>query len=128
MARGVAVRQKEGEKIPTRTFSNKQEKDVAKVVGGKQTSNSGATAFGGKSDVNISNIISLECKTKTTSSKSITIKKEWFQKMREGCAFDGHYHTALVFNFGPGEENHYIIDEYLFNELKELLKQQHNIK
>ena len=32
------------------------------------------------------------------------------------------YVDSLVFNFGPGEENHYIIDEYLFQELLEYLK------
>lgn len=31
--------------IPTRFYSNKQEKKVAKVVGGKKVANSGATAF-----------------------------------------------------------------------------------
>lgn len=128
MAVGLRVSKFDDKNQPTRVFSDNQEKQVAKAVGGKQTANSGATDFSGKSDVNISNIISLECKTKTTSSKSITIKKEWFQKMKEDCVFDGHYHTALVFNFGPNEENHYIIDEYLFNELVEVLKQQHNIK
>lgn len=30
---------------PTRYYSNKQEKHIAKSVKGKQTSNSGATAF-----------------------------------------------------------------------------------
>lgn len=30
---------------PTRFYSNKQEKSVAKAVGGKQVSNSGATAL-----------------------------------------------------------------------------------
>lgn len=32
-------------KRPTRFYSNQQEKKVAKAVGGKQVSNSGATAF-----------------------------------------------------------------------------------
>ena len=31
--------------IPTRVYSNKQEKQVAKAVGGKKVANSGATAF-----------------------------------------------------------------------------------
>lgn len=33
----------------------------------------------------------------------------------------GKPYSAIVFNFGPGEENHYIIDEYLFLELLEHL-------
>jgi hypothetical protein len=34
----------------------------------------------------------------------------------------GTPHQAVVFNFGPGEENHYIIDEYLFKALQEYLE------
>ncbi len=129
MARGVAIRYKEGEKIPTRTFSDKQEKDVAKVVGGKQTSNSGATPWQ-KGDVLIDGYNQdswlLECKTKTTPSNSISIKKDWFLKNRQEAVFMGKKHTAIVFNFGPNEENHYIIDEYLFQELLEHLKERHD--
>lgn len=128
MAIGTRTRNKEGEKKPTRYFSKKQENIVAEAVGGKRTPNSGATMFGGKSDVNVANLISIECKTKMTSSDSISIKKSWIKKLREEAAFDGHEYTAIAFNFGPDEEMHYIIDEYLFQELVELLKQQHNRK
>lgn len=38
----------------------------------------------------------------------------------------GKAFTAIAFNFGPDEENHYIIDEFLFQELVELLKVQNN--
>ena len=34
----------------------------------------------------------------------------------------GKNHQAVVFNFGPDEENYYIIEEYLFQELLEYLK------
>lgn len=126
MSLGVKKRIKEGEKESTRSFSSKQEKSVAKATGGKRTPNSGATDFGGKSDVNISNLVSVECKTKMTHSNSISIKKDWFEKLRADATFDGHEYTAIAFNFGPDEEMHYIIDEYLFNTLLELLKSQHN--
>ena len=43
--------------------------------------------------------------------------KEWFSKQKQEAAFMGKPYSAVVFNFGPGEENHYIIDEYLFLEL-----------
>lgn len=127
MARGVAIRQKEGEKTPTRTFSSKQEKDIAKAVGGNQTKNSGATPWqkgdvltdGGESFL-------IEAKTKTSHSDSISIKKDWFLKNKQEAVFMGKKHTAIVFNFGPNEENHYIIDEYLFQELLEHLKEYNN--
>ena len=48
----------------TRWYSNRQEKKVAKAVNGKQTANSGATAFQ-KGDVTTNDWL-IECKTKTT--------------------------------------------------------------
>ena len=120
---GTAKRAKEGAKsLPTRHFSSKQEKSVSKAVGGKVQKNSGATAFD-KGDVIVSgkNGFLLECKTKTTASESISIKKEWFEKNKQECLLTGTPHQAIVFNFGPDEENHYIIDEYLFLELLEHL-------
>jgi hypothetical protein len=116
---GVAKRNKEGAKpLPTRHYSAKQEKSVSKAVGGKVQKNSGATDFA-KGDVVTSgkNSFLLECKTKTSASESISIKKEWFEKNKQECLLTGTPHQAVVFNFGPGEENHYIIDEYLFLEL-----------
>lgn len=120
MAVGHVNRDKEGEKKSTRYFSNKQEKFVTKIVDGKQTLNSGATPFQ-KGDILTKDFL-IECKTKTTHSNSISIKKEWFKKNKEEMVFEGKQHEALVFNFGPDEENHYIIDEYLFQELLEYLQ------
>lgn len=124
MAIGVLVREKEGEKTPTRTFSKIQEKAVAKKTGGKTNPNSGATDFGGKADVDVGHLISIECKTKMTPSKSFSIKKEWIEKLRQEMVFDGNKYSALAFNFGPGEENHYIIDEDLFIILCEVLQNE----
>ena len=70
----TAQRNKEGQKKPTRYYSNKQEKKVADTYKGFQTKNSGATKFGGKGDVLIPGLMSIECKTKTTLSDSISIK------------------------------------------------------
>jgi hypothetical protein len=117
---GTAKRTKEGAKpLPTRSYSSKQEKSVSKAVGGKVQKNSGATAFD-KGDVVTSGVNSflLECKTKTSASESITIRKEWFEKNKQECLLTGTPHQAVVFNFGPDQENHYIIDEYLFQFLK----------
>lgn len=54
-------------------------------------------------------------------SDSISIKKEWLEKNVQEAMFMGKKYNALAFNFGPDEENHYIIDEYLFKELMEYL-------
>ena len=108
----------------TRWYSDRQEKAVAKEICGKQTKNSGATLFQ-KSDV-YTDLFNLECKTKTTNSDSISIKREWFEKqIRENIQM-GKKYSAIVFNFGPDEpynENHYIINEQLFLALQEYLKE-----
>jgi hypothetical protein len=113
---GTAKRTKEDETSkPTRYYSKKQEEAVAKAVGGRRSKNSGATMFD-KSDVSTDKF-NLECKTKTSHSKSISIQKEWFEKNKQEAMFMNKPYSAVVFNFGPDEENHYIIDEYLFVEL-----------
>ena len=103
---------------PTRYYSNRQEKAVAKEMGGKQTKNSGATLFQ-KSDV-YTDLFNFECKTKTTNAESITIKREWFKKQIQENIQMGKKYSAIVINFGPDapyNENHYIIDEQLFQIL-----------
>lgn len=122
MILGTAKRQKEGAKpTPTRFRSDRQEKQVAKATGGKQTPNSGATMFGGKGDVLTDDFL-LECKTKMTHSDSISLKREWFEKNKQEKIFMGKEHSAVVFNFGPDEPNYYVIDEYLFQDLLEYLQ------
>lgn len=123
MAIGVKERNKEGENKPTRYYSARQERAVAKSVGGKQTANSGATMFQ-KGDIKTDGEESflIECKTKTSHSDSISFKKEWIEKNKQEAAFMGKQHQAVVFNFGPDEENYYVIEEYLFKELLEYLK------
>lgn len=128
MAGILRERHREGEKKPTRYFSSQQEKQVARNLDGRTTSNSGATMFGGKSDVAVSNLFSIECKTKTTHSESISIKKAWLVKNKQEALFDGHPYSALAFNFGPDEPNYYVIDEYLFQSLIEYIKESTETK
>ena len=109
---------------PTRKFSSRQEKTVAKVTGGKQTKNSGATMWQ-KGDVIVdkdNTSFLLECKTKTSDSKSITIHKEWLDKLKNESLFSNKKYEALIFDFGPNSDKKYaIIDFDLFNRLIELL-------
>ena len=117
----LATRTKEGQKdTPTRAVSKKHEENVAKAIGGQRTPNSGATPWV-KGDVLLENWL-LEAKTKMTHAESIKINKEWFDKNSQEKAFMGKEHSAIVFSFGPGEANHYIIDEYLFQALLEYLE------
>lgn len=117
MAFGVRERIKETDSPkPTRYFSNRQEKQVAKDLGGRCTSNSGATDFGGKGDVLLDKVL-VECKTKTAHTSSISIKKEWFEKNTQEKVFMGKPYSVVAFNFGPDEENYYIIDQELMDIL-----------
>lgn len=109
-----------GDKKPTRYYSSKQENKVAKDVGGKTTANSGATMFD-KGDLKTDQFL-IECKTKTSNSESISIKKEWLDKLKDESLFMKKKYEALIFNFGPDSKNYAIIDLELFNILQEYLK------
>ena len=111
------------DKRKTRHFSNKQEKSVAKAVGGKTTANSGAPMFVG-GDVKSDNVL-YECKTKVKDSDSITLKKEWFTKNKQEMVFMGKDYSVIVFNFGPDQPNYYVLDELTYQEFLEL-KGNHN--
>jgi hypothetical protein len=104
---------------PTRFYSKKQETKVAKAVGGKRTANSGATTFS-KGDVTTDSFL-IECKTCTEPRKSFTLKKEWFDKNKEEAFAMHKDYSAVVFDFGDGE-NLYVIDEHLFRVLQETLE------
>ena len=103
---------------PTRFYSNKQEKKVAKAVGGKVVPNSGAIRFGA-GDVKTKSIL-LECKTVTKPQKTFTVKKEWIDKNQEEAFAMGKIYSAVAIDFGDGEQ-HYIISQKLFDKLIEVL-------
>lgn len=106
---------------PTRFYSNKQEKKVAKAVSGKQTANSGATAFQ-KGDV-VTNQFLIECKTKTKDCSSFTIKEDWLLKNEEEAFAMGKNNSALCFDFGPSaNKRYYVISERLFQILQSYME------
>ena len=106
---------------PTRFYSAKQEKHIAKVTGGKQTANSGATAFS-KGDVRTDHFL-IEAKTVTKEQKSFTIKREWLDKNEEERFAMHKDYSALAFNFGD-DENYYVISEKLFIKLINFIKEE----
>ena len=106
---------------PTRYFSSKQEKKVAKAVGGKKVANSGATAFN-KGDVT-TDLFLLECKTCTKEQKTFTLHREWFDKNEEEAFAMGKMYNAVVFDFGDGEQR-YVISEELFKVLERSLQDE----
>ena len=103
----------------TRYFSNKQEKRVAERVGGKQVSNSGATAFN-KGDV-ITDDWLIECKTCTNPKSSMTVKKEWLEKNKEEAFAMRRNFSAVAIDFGSND-TYYIIDEKTFLGLLKIVE------
>lgn len=106
---------------PTRFYSDRQEKKVAKAVKGRQTANSGATKFS-KGDVVTDNFL-IECKTCTKEQKSFTIQREWFDKNDEEAFAMHKDYSAVAFDFGDGV-NRYIISESLFQQLQQYLQEE----
>lgn len=87
---------------------DKQEKRVCKGLGGKRQVGSGATPFL-KGDGVLDDLL-IECKTKDTPSKSMSVKKEWFTKAKEEAFAMGKEGAILVFSFGDGLD--YIAEDY----------------
>ena len=106
---------------PTRWYSNKQEKQIAKAVGGKQVANSGATTFN-KGDIT-TDMFLIEAKTCTKEQSTFTIRKEWLKKNQEEAFAMGKPYSALAFDFGDGEQN-YVISEKLFKKLQNFLENE----
>jgi len=107
---------------PTRFYSNKQEKAVAKAVSGKKTANSGATVFN-KGDVSTKDWL-IECKTVTSEKASFSVKREWLEKNREEAFAMNKSYNALCFDFGDNGRRYYVIDEKTFIKMKEALDEE----
>lgn len=108
---------------PTRFYSDQQEKRVAKAVRGKQTANSGATAFS-KGDVNTEDWL-LECKTHTEEREQFTIHRDWIDKNKEEAFQMNKHHSAVVIDFGDGVQ-HYLIEEKEFLYLLEKMREEND--
>lgn len=87
---------------PTRYYSKRQESRVGKDLGLRVQSNSGATAFQ-KGDLKDEHIL-VECKTITRTQKQRTIEKQWLTKLKEEQISMRKDLSALVFDFGDGDD------------------------
>lgn len=106
-------------KNSTRFFSHKQEKQIAKIVGGKLQANSGATMFS-KGDVQNDDWL-FEAKTCMKEQESFSIKKEWLEKLKQESFAMNKEYNALVFNFGDAH-NYYVIDEKNMKKILNILQ------
>ena len=90
------------------------------MIGGRTTPNSGATKYQ-KGDVvtpgHGENSWLLEMKTSMTPKQSFSIKKQWLETIKEEAFQAGKMNYAVVFSFGPKQENYYILNEQKFKEL-----------
>lgn len=100
-----------------RKYSSQQEKTIANNLGGRQQPNSGATPFM-KGDVILPGVL-IEAKTSVTRKKSYSVKEETIKKLKVEALASRRYTWALAFNFGPGTENLYVIDENTFKRIVE---------
>lgn len=117
-------------RLSTRYYSKQQENKAASILGGKPVANSGARPYQ-KGDVTKSADYTdpenysaqeswlLECKTCMTDKQSFAIKKQWLETIKEEAFQAGKNNYALVFSFGPKQENYYILSEKKFKELFE---------
>ena len=94
--------------MSTREISSKQEQYVANYMGGQITPNSGAGSSK-KGDILVGDKGIIECKTKMTESKGITIRKEWLDKLKKESLAMGRPNWSLVFDFGNQKEVYAII-------------------
>ncbi len=107
----------------TREASSRQEKAISKALGGRRTSNSGATKFD-KGDLTTKHFL-IEAKTAMTPKSSFSIKKEWMTKLKEEQFAVGKMYSALCFDFGDEKDRYYIIDEKMFKYIIELLNKEY---
>ncbi|MFA6843862.1 MAG: hypothetical protein WCR33_05645 [Bacilli bacterium] len=105
-----------------KTPSQKQEEQIAKMVGGRTQANSGGTRFGG-GDVHTKNLL-IEAKTPLSDKASFSIKKEWLNKAQEQAFEQAKDNYALAFRFGPDEPDFFVIDGRLFRQLVKYLEEE----
>ncbi len=101
--------------MTTKELSTTQEKHLAKVLGGRIPANSGGTKLGG-GDI-LTHTFLIEAKTTMSEKGSFSIKKSWIEKAKEQAFEQGKLHSALAFQFEPGGDNYFVINEQLFKDL-----------
>lgn len=119
---GVSMMPKNKES--TRFFSDIQEKDVCKKLGATQQPSSGSGYFRKGDAVNYDASLLIECKTCVSEKDSFSIKKDWIEKNREEAFTQRVFNGCIAFNFGPNQENYFVIDEKLMRFLVEKLEEE----
>lgn len=108
--------------MTSKQASLQQEKEIAKLLGGRVQAGSGGTKFGG-GDVHTDNFL-IEAKTSTTTKNSFSVKRSVLGKMRLQAHEQRKPFSALAFRFGPNEPDFYIIDQNLMKRVVEQLDKE----
>lgn len=102
--------------------SHKQEKEIAKFLGGKVQSGSGGTAFGG-GDVHTDTFL-IEAKTTTYHRNQIQLREDWLLKMYHQAFEQRKPHAALAVRFDPNGQDFYLISADLMKRLVDMLERE----
>lgn len=106
-----------------RKISQIQEKRIANKIGGREVSNSGATKFD-KGDVsNLEWLI--EAKTKATSAQSMTVQREWMEKIKAEALSQRKPYHAVAISF-DNKKDYFILEDEFFYRLVGMLEQDEN--
>ena len=111
-------------KESTRYFSDLQEKAVCEVCNATQQPSSGSGKFRKGDVINRDASLLIECKTCMSEKDSFSIKKEWIKKNREEAFSQRVFDGCIAFNFGPEQENYFVINEKLMRFLIEKLEEE----
>lgn len=106
--------------MSTKDYSDLQEKQIAKLVGGNTQSNSGGTRFGG-GDVK-TNYFLIEAKTPTSPRASFSIRHAWIKKASEQAFEQGKQYSAVAFRFKPDGDDYFVISHKLFKQFVLMLE------
>lgn len=113
--------------MSTREFSDKHEKSVCKLLSAEQVSNSGAGRFKKGDCVQKDASLLIECKTVMTDKDSVSIRKDWIIKNKEESFENRLDNSCIAFNFGPGQDSYFVIDQKLMKFLTEKLIEENFI-
>lgn len=101
-------------------MSIKQEKEIAKQLGGKVQAASGGTAFGG-GDIHTRDFF-IEAKTASYHRTTMQVKEEWLQKMEKQAFEQRKPYSALAIRFDPEGQDYFMISQSLMRTLVEFLE------
>lgn len=104
--------------------SNKQESELAKLLGGRVVAGSGCGQFN-NGDIEVNEFL-IECKTVTKPQTSFSIKKDWMDKIEEQRFECGKLYGALAFRFDPEGDDYVVIKDTDFQILLQVLRECSN--